>query len=151
MSIQNNFNQLLGIAAGAIGTAEHFKSARISNTTTALNQYEIYKNEEGELNTAQSNLAQEQSTVDEKLAKNQASSEKLNKKIEEQGFIKPGQSRYMAALEKSYNSLAEQQELLKSRRSTLDERARFLKEKANNVNALLEKAKIKNLNVGGNK
>ena len=55
----------------------------------------------------------------------------------------------MAALEKSYNSLAEKQELLKGRKATLDERAKFLKEKGSNVNSLLQKAKINNLKVGG--
>lgn len=147
--IQNNFNKLLGLSLGAVGTAKHLESQAISNKTTALNQYEILSQEQQAYNTDKANIAQEQASIDEKMTKNRASAEKMNKKIEEQGYAKKGQSLYMAALEKSYNSLAEKQELLKGRKATLDERAKFLKEKGSNVNSLLEKAKIKNLKVGG--
>lgn len=150
-TIQSNFNKLLGITAGAIGTAKHMQAQSMTNKTTALNQYENYMAEEKAFKAEQESVNKEQASVDTKMAKNIASSDKLNQRIKEQGFEKPGQSLYRKALEKSYNALLEKQELLRGRKATLDERASFLKEKTSNVKSLLAKAKIKNLKVGGNK
>ena len=147
-AIQNNFNQLLAMTAGAVGMAEHIKGQKIANKTTALNQFDVYQNQKEAYMAEANSLKEEQSAIDEKVAKNNQSLDKLYNKVEEQGYIKPGQSRYVSALEKSYNSLAEQQELVRQRNTTLKERVKFLNEKGSNIKALLKKADIKSLEVG---
>lgn len=145
--IQNSFNQLLGITAGAVSMGEHIKEQKIANKTTALNQFDVYQNQKEAYMAEANSLKEEQGAIDEKVAKNNQSLDKLYNKVEEQGYIKPGQSRYVSALEKSYNSLAEQQELVRQRNTTLQDRVKFLNEKGSNIKSLLKKADIQTLKV----
>ena len=142
-TIQNSFNQLLGMTAGAVGIGKHLSEQAYANKVSALNMAEDYESKAGAAQKEADALAASQKELNKDYEKNKNAREHLVTG----NTLTEDERNYKIGLIKSLQSLENRQEALTEQQKSFDERLNILRERKKLTEEKLGKGKLKDVKV----
>ena len=135
-TIQNSFNQLLAMGAGAIGMGKHLSQQSEANKMEAVRLAEQYDTQarglQGEadaLAKAQEGLNKEYETHMKAQSNFVKGTARAREAIGAQGTLTPDEANYRKELHEAYKNLIDKQESISTLRKGLEERVNLLRER----------------------
>lgn len=152
MAIQNSFNQLLGVTAGAAGLVKHTKQQNLSNKLNAMSLAEtINQKDVPNLQAKNDQLVKEQANLNKDVELNQISRENLKKGLEashpNKGPLTNEEREALTENTKQLADLTAKQEKLSEKKEALENDKAFYEQKKDLVNKVLKNAKLQDVNL----
>lgn len=151
-TIQNSFNQMLGVAAGGVGLAKRTKQQNLSNQLNAMSLAEtINQKDVPNLQAKNDQLVKEQANLNKEIEANQASRENLKKGLEashpNKGPLTNEEREALAENTKQLADLTSKQEKLSEKKEELENDKAFYEQKKGLVKKVLKNAKLQDVNL----